>query len=182
MEAVKSRPDVEAARSQARAAELTATATRLTWLPTAAGAFTYTYTDNPGFIGENEFWTLSVSANWMLWDGGMRIATQREENSKARQASLQAQKAQDSAEDSVRSAWLKLERTQAGLKAAEARVMLAEQSLELISRSEAAGGSTTLDLEQARMQLIQARIGLLSERMVRDLSAVEIRAAMGNYR
>ncbi|MFT5686352.1 MAG: hypothetical protein ACI8RZ_007308, partial [Myxococcota bacterium] len=30
--------------------------------------------------------------------------------------------------------------------------------------------------------LIQAEIGLLSERMVRDLSAVEIRAAMGDYR
>ena len=70
----------------------------------------------------------------------------------------------------------------AAQRASEARVALAERSLELVSRSEAAGGSTTLELEQARMQLIQARIGLLSERMVRDLSAVDVRAAMGDYR
>jgi outer membrane protein TolC len=180
--AATNRPDVLASQSQARAASLSATANRLTWLPTASGAFTYTYTDNPGFLDENLFWTLTFRASWTLWDGGMRVATQREENSKARQADLRVRQTEESAEDSIRNAWERLERSEASLTAAETRVELARESLTLTERSQAAGGSTTLELEQARLQLIQAQISLLSERMTRDLAAVDVRAAMGDYR
>lgn len=182
MAASSTRPDVLASENQARAAELSATANRLSWLPTASGTFRYAYTDNPGFIDENTTWMVIFQADWLLWDGGMRVASQREENSKARQAQLRVEQASNNAKDSIRNAWEKLERSQASLEAAEARVALASESLTLVERSEVAGGSTTLDLEQARLQLIQAEIGLLSERMVRDLSAIEVRASMGDYR
>ena len=176
------RPDVLAAENQATAADLTATAQRLTSLPTASGAFTYTYTDNPGFLDQNTFWTVTLSANWTLWDGGMRVATQREENSKARQAHLRLQQLEQDAGNSIRNSWERLERSQVSLDAAEQRVELARQNLTLAERSVAAGSSTVLQLEQARLQLIQARISLLTERTTRDMAAVDVRASMGDYR
>jgi len=44
-----------------------------------------------------------------------------------------------------------------------------------------AGSITELDADNARLVKLQAEIGLLQERTNRDLAAVQLRQAMGDY-
>lgn len=178
-QALRTRGDIRSADLQTEVATFYKNAKIGEWAPTVDARFTYNWSENKGFIGENGYWMFVVSANWMLWDGGLRIAQTKEEASKVRVAQLNAQKVRDTAESEVRSAWQQYRRASEALSATEHEVELATENLRMAETALNAGRATWLELEDARLGLIRAQLSHLGERSARDLAAIQLQLAVG---
>ncbi|MEL6346244.1 MAG: efflux RND transporter permease subunit [Myxococcota bacterium] len=181
VDAVSRRSDVQSAEEQIQIARLYNTGYDLAWLPTFDANFTYIYTENPGFVDSNFYWTFQIQGSWTIWDGGARLATQFEQASLQRSATLQALLTRQQAEQELINSWESLEQAKTAYATAERQVRLAEENLKLAEANEQAGSSTALEADNARLLMLQAQVGLLQERVTRDLAAVRLRAAMGDY-
>lgn len=178
---VESRGDVIAADKRVEVASFQKRADQLGWLPTVDSRFTYSWTENEGFQGQPTFWMFTVSANWTLWDGGYRLQTNRQYASQLRVADYASQQARLDAEDEIQRAWQSYERAQNAYTAVELELSLATENLRLSESGFQAGTVTWLEVSDAQLQLDQARIGLLSERMNRDMAALDLAVATGQY-
>ncbi|MCB9764021.1 MAG: efflux RND transporter permease subunit [Alphaproteobacteria bacterium] len=179
--AIDRRPDLLAARLQADASRMMLRADQLGWLPTVNGRFTWSWTENPGFQDSNDWWMIVLTADWTLWDGGYRLATNKQYASQRRVADYAAEKARMQAEQDVRVAWERYERAEVAFQAVEREIALAEESLRLAELGFEAGSSSWLEAEDARLALASARLGMLTERMNRDLAIVQLAVATGTY-
>lgn len=177
--AVESRPDLKASQERIQVQERYVTAKRGEWLPTADARFTYNWTENTGFQSQNGMWMLVFSANWTLWDGGLRIAQGKEEASKLAQSKLVARRQEQSLEQEVQTAWLRVARTQEALASTERELSLARENLRLAETALSLGGATWLEVEDARLGLLSAELSGLTERMNHDLAAIDLKLAMG---
>jgi outer membrane protein len=177
--AMTERPDVRAADLQAEVAGFYRTAKLGDWAPSVDARFTYSWSENTGFQGRNDLWMFVVEANWLLWDGGLRIAQAREEASKARQAELAAKRARQSVEQEVRIAWQQHQRAGEALAATERERALAAENLRLAERALEAGAATWLEVQDARLGAIQAEMSHMQERTNRDLAALQLLLATG---
>lgn len=173
------RPELIAAELSARAARGFATVAHLGWLPRVNGRFTQSYSESSFFTGEPYSWQLVVSANWVLWDGGGRIADEQEWASKARAARLAADLEHERTRETMTGLWAGYERATAARVAVVKEVELAKENLRLSEAAFAAGTISYLDLEDARLGLEAAELTELVERMNQDLAAVGILALAG---
>ncbi len=173
------RPELRAARAQEDAARATALAAHLAWVPSVDARFTQAWTENTGFSGETSTWFFVLNANWTAWDGGFRVAEQERAASQQRMAAAGAEKAAQDAEVEVRVAWEDHVRAGRALAAAERELAFAEENLRLAEVSHAAGASTFLDLEDARMARDSVRLSVMAERMGADLAVRTLRRAVG---
>lgn len=174
-------PELDTAEANWRSAQYQTNATRASWLPTLDARYTYVWTQNTGFSGENHLWMLVFQADWTLWDGGARLAQTRSYASQARQAELLMQQSVTENQTAVRTAWERFERGQAALQAAEREQALAEENLRLAETAFASGGLTWLEAEDARLGLHAAQSAVLQERAQRDLAAIDLAVAMGRW-
>lgn len=175
------RPDILAAERQHDAARWQQRANWSGWLPTVNGRFTEVYTENTGFSEHDTFWVAAVEAEWLLWDGGWRVAKAREAGAQARAAELLVERRVLDADLHVRSAWATLQEAEAALVATEREVALAEENARLARLGFEAGSATFLEVEQAELGLHAARLDGVTARMNRDLAAIDVRVAMGRY-
>jgi multidrug efflux system outer membrane protein len=144
-----------------------------------SGRFTEAYNQNSGFSGEEWNWQVAVTADWPLFDGGFRIAKQREAAANAQLASLAAEREQDVVRADVRSAYANVDAArEARLQANEERA-LAERALALSEASYAAGAMTFLDLWQSRQQRDGAELATLGADMQLDLTIRALQARLG---
>ncbi len=174
-----SRPDVLAADLRVKVQENQLWAKRGEWLPTVDARFTYNWSENTGFQGRNDLWMLVFEANWLLWDGGMRIAKSKEEASRLRQTRLVAQRLREDIEIEVVSAYDSFARAEATMRAAEDEVALAQQNLQLAERALEAGSATWLEVEDARLGMLQANLVALTARTDRELALTDLALAAG---
>jgi outer membrane protein TolC len=142
---------------------------------------TYSWTqNNVGFNTDPTFWQFVVTADWVLWDGGFRLANGQKSASQLRQARLAEEKAQDDAGEAVRTLWSTRQKATASLDTAEHEAALAEENLRIAEVAFGAGGVSFLELEDARLGLIASKMSVLSERMQRDLATIDLLAATGD--
>ncbi|MCB9778279.1 MAG: efflux RND transporter permease subunit [Alphaproteobacteria bacterium] len=179
--AMGGRPDLRAADTRIQVARQYKAAKALEWVPTIDGRFTQAYSENTGFSGEKWNWMLVFEANWLIWDGGARMAQHKQEASKARLAELSARRARLQAEEQVRTAWQQLQQADRALAAVQEEVALARENLRLAERGFEAGTTTWLEVGDAQLGMQQAELASLRERMNRDLAAVQLRVAVGDY-
>jgi len=175
------RPDLAAAEHRLQAAEFVKRARGLAVLPRVEGRWTQLYTQNTGFVGENSYWTATLEATWLIWGGGARLAQTREAASQQRVAELMLQKQMDASHEEIRLAFDRLTRAERAMTAVEREIALAEESLTLATRAFEAGSATWLEVQQAELGVRSARLSELSERMNRDLAAVDLLVATGRY-
>jgi outer membrane protein TolC len=173
------RPELSAASEQQRAARATLTASHLAWLPTVDGRFMQLWSENTGFNGEPWNWMAVANASWSLWDGGFRVAEEQRAASQARVADAAAAKAWEDAEIEIRTAWEEHDRARRAEDAATRELALAEENLRLAEASHAAGASTFLELDDARLARDAARLARMAERMGADLAALGLLRAAG---
>jgi multidrug efflux pump len=177
--AMDARPDLKAASERIYVQERYQVAKRGEWLPTVDARFTYNWSQNLGFQPEKGMWMLVFSANWTLWDGGLRIAQGKEEASKLAQARLVRARQEQSAEQEVRTAWVRMERTAEALRSTEQELVLARENLRLAEAALSAGSATWLEVEDARLGLLGAELSGLQERMNHDLALIDVQLATG---
>ena len=181
LETVGSRPDIQAAEARTAASRYQLRVDQLGWAPTISGRFTYSWTENEGFSGEPEWWMATVNASWTAWDGGYRLNTSKSYSSQLRQAEYAETKARMDAEQQIRVAWQSWVGAQASYEAVVRELDLAQETLVLAERGFKAGSNSWLVVQDTQLMVDQARLGLLSERMNRDLAAVDLQVALGDY-
>jgi outer membrane protein len=178
-EARARRPDAQAADLRVKVQENYVWAKRGEWLPTFDARFTYTWSENTGFQADNDLWMIVFEANWMLWDGGLRIAQTKEEASNLRQTKLVAKKLREDIEIEVQTAWESFRRAEAAMRAAKDEVSLADENLRLAERALEAGSASWLDVEDARLGALQARLIGLNARADREIALTQLALASG---
>ncbi|MES2645015.1 MAG: TolC family protein [Myxococcota bacterium] len=174
------RPEIQSAEHMARAAKYGRAAANLAWLPTLDGRFTWSYNENTGFSDDKDMWQVVFMADWVLWDGGARIAQQQKRASEARMAGLAAERVRETTNEQVRSAWGAYESAKVALASVEREVELSKENLRLVEVGFAAGSLSFLEVEDARVGLLSAELGALQERTTRDLAALTLLAATGD--
>lgn len=178
--AVTQRGDIVAAGYQAKAAHAQATGTSLTWLPTVDGRFTESFTQNSGFSGEPYNWQFVLKADWVLWDGGNRLAQQAKAASMVRMAETSVDKTEADARTEVTTLWDQHERAERAVAAVDHELALATENARLAEAAFDAGTLSFLDLEDARLGLDAAKLTQMTEHMNLDVSAVQLLAATGD--
>ena len=174
------RPELRAAHEQYLAAKYVKMATNLSWVPTVDGRLIELWTENTAFNGNAFNWMAGVNASWTFWDGGFRIAEQRRAASQSRMALAALEKAHQDTEIEVRSAWEDLNRARRARAAAERELALATENLRLAEVSYAAGVSTFLELEDARVAKDGAELSTMAERMGEHLGTLTLAGAVGD--
>lgn len=174
------RPDIRAANHQASAGRRQAVASHLAWLPSVDGRFTESYTGNSGFSGEPYAWQLVFTGDWVLWDGGARVAQEAKAASMRRAAQLQVESLQQKAEESIRTLWEEHARAEVAVDAVEKEIGLAEENLRLADAAFSAGALSYLEVEDARLGLAASRMTQLTETMNRDLTAIRLLEQTGD--
>ena len=174
-------PAVAASEERAKAARHVRTATDLGWVPSVNGRFTEAYSENSGFSGEEWNWQAAITADWMLFDGGYRIAKQREAAMNMHAATLAVERDRDQARADARSLWAAHDAAKEAQIQATAERALAEQALTLAETSYEIGTLTFLDLWQTRQLRDGAEVAELAADMQLDLAGVALIAETGGW-
>ncbi len=174
-------PAVTASEERARAARAARAATDLGWIPTVNGRFTESFSENSGFSGEEWNWQAAVTADWVLFDGGYRIAKQREAAMNKHLAAHAMERDRDQAEADARALWASHGAAKEAQGLAVQERELAERALTLAEASYELGALTFLDLWQTRQQRDGAELAALAADMQLDLAAITLIAKTGGW-
>ncbi len=180
--AATNRPSLRAAATRVRSATMQATARTLAWLPDVNGRFTYVWTENTSaFSDREEFWVIAVEGEWVLWDGGYRLAEQTKAAAQKRMAVLAETRASAEAEAEIRTLWQQHLRAAKALRTVERELELAKENLRLTQVAWEVGALKFIELEDARLGEKAARLGVMQERMNAHLAALGLEVAVGQF-
>lgn len=179
-QALGTRADVVAATWREDAARRERVARDLGWVPEVDFVFSGLF-DRAGtlFNPVGAQWRAGFQLNWTVFDGGLRMARSREQRSRAAAAHLVVEQRRQQVTEDVRVAWERLGRARQAWDAVQAEQALADENLTLAERGFEAGSTTFLDVETARVSRDATALAEVTERMNRDLAAVQLLLALG---
>jgi outer membrane protein TolC len=151
------------------------------YAPSVGFSGVYRLSNAAGFTGQNDSWALTLSAQWTLWDGGIREINLREESARVAEASAQTKQAEARTVEEVSRARLDYENAKANLSKAEEALALARETQRLTEISFKAGVATYLEVADANSALTNAEVGAISERLQTSLSALRLLRAAGLF-
>jgi outer membrane protein TolC len=179
--ALELRQDIKAARSLEGVYASQRLASAMRYLPTLAAFGRATYADPAGLTGQKEAWTIGLSLNWTILDGGLREAELRDTSAKIAEAEFNRRALENRAQAEVRNALLDLESARANtIKAKEQRDLAAENQ-RLVDVSFKAGAATAVEQADATSALRNAEIQWATEALQAQLAAVRVLRASGTF-
>lgn len=179
--ALRSRLDVQAARTNVTLAEGTRRGVYYRYAPTLAFIGRFNVGNTAGFTGDYSTWTAGLGLNWTLWDGGLRESELREASAKLEESRLMLTAAENKARDEVRRALLDLETARSNRLTAEEQLTLARENAALVKASFEAGAGTYLEVVDANAALTGAELSNLSETLNVDLAVLKLARAAGLF-
>ncbi|AKJ03035.1 outer membrane protein TolC [Archangium gephyra] len=180
-QALEKRPDVAAARRNLDLALGRKQGVWFSYAPSVGFSGVYRISNAAGFTGQNDVWALTLSAQWLLWDGGTREINLREESARVAEASAQQKQAEARVVEEVLRAQLEVENARANLTKAEEALGLARETQRLTEISFKAGVATYLEVADANSALTNAEVGAISERLQASLAALRLLRAAGSF-
>ena len=178
-QALEQRPDVAAARRNLDLALGRRQGVWFSYAPSVGFSGVYRLSNAAGFAGRNDVWALTLSAQWMLWDGGLREINLREESARVAEATALQKQAEARAVEEVSRARLEYENARANLSKAEEALGLARETQRLTEISFKAGVATYLEVADANSALTGAEVGAISERLQTSLAALRLLRSAG---
>jgi len=178
-QALEARPDVAAARRNLDLARVRKTGAWLAYAPSLGLNAAYRWSNAAGFTGQNDTWALTLGAQWVLWDGGLREATLQEESARIAEASALQKQTEARVSEEVAQARLEYENARANLAKAEEALSLARESQRLIDISFKSGVATYLEVTDANAALTGAEVGFVAERLQTSVAALRLLRAAG---
>jgi outer membrane protein TolC len=180
-QALEQRPDVAAARRNLDLALGRKQGVWYSYAPSVGFSGVYRISNAAGFAGQNDIWALTLSAQWTLWDGGIREINLREESARVAEASAQQKQAEARVVEEVSRAQLEFENARANLTKAEEALGLARETQRLTEISFKAGVATYLEVADANSALTNAEVGAISERLQTSLAALRLLRSVGSF-
>jgi len=179
--ALDNRFDLKAARSLEGVYSSQRLASAMRYLPTVAAFGRATYADPAGLTGQKEAWTIGLSLNWTILDGGLREAELRDTSAKIAEAEFSRRALENRAQAEVRNALLDLESARANTKKAKEQRDLAVENQRLVDVSFKAGAATAVEQADATSALRSAEIQYATEALQAQLAAVRVLRASGTF-
>ncbi len=167
-EAERDRPEVAQAREALARAEDVLGAAWARFAPSLAGSARESYTNAPGFLPSDWFWTAGVNLSWNLDPVGTTAAV-RQARAAVTESRERLAQTLDQVRDEVHAAWLAVEADHARMEAASAESASAREALSLTQTQLKSGTVTSLDVSQANRDAFQADATLSQSRA--DLAA-----------
>src|SRR5881628_2110786 len=152
-DSLRQRPEYRQAKLRAAAAEATERQTFRNFFPDVSGTGTYGGTQSQ----LNEAWTLGLSLNWSLFDGGGRIARYQEAKANLEGAKARVKSTELDIVQNVEQAEIAVEEAQERILAAQTLVASAQENFRLAQGRFDAGVGTILELTDAQLALTQAQ-------------------------
>jgi outer membrane protein TolC len=180
-EALKVRPDLQAARLNEDLATSLRRVTAARYLP-AVGAFARWQIANVGgFTGKNDSWAVGLGLTWTILDGGLREAELREGSARLAEAEASRRGLENRVAAEVRQALLDLESARANAVKAREQARLAEENQRLVDVSFRAGAATAVEQADATAALRTAAIAATTEGLQAQLAAIKLLKVAGAF-
>jgi outer membrane protein, multidrug efflux system len=180
-QALDNRPDVAAARRNQDLAVGRRQAVWFSYAPSVGLSGLYRLNGNPSPFAPADTWSVTLAAQWMLWDGGTREINLREESARVAEATAQRKQAESRATEEVSRSRLDYENARANLAKAEEALGLARETQRLTEISFKAGVATYLEVADANNALTSAEVGAISERLQTSLAALRLLRSAGLF-
>jgi outer membrane protein TolC len=152
-DSLRQRPEYRSAKLAAAAAEARERRAFRDFFPDITGTGAYGGTQKE----LNESWSLGLSLNWSLFDGGGRIARYQEAKANYEGAKARVQSVELDIVQNVEQAEIFVEETQERIQAAQTLVASAQENFRLAQGRFDAGVGTILELTDAQLALTQAQ-------------------------
>jgi outer membrane protein TolC len=179
--ALDHRQDIMAARSLEGVYASQRRASAMRYLPTLAAFGRATYADPAGLTGAKEAWTIGLSLNWTILDGGLREAELSDTSARMAEAEFSRRALENRAQAEVRNALLDLESARANARKAKEQRDLAAENQRLVDVSFKAGAATAVEQADATSALRNAEIQYATETLQSQLAAVRVLRASGTF-
>src|ERR1700722_7336446 len=177
--AVKSHPEILAARAQVEEAEAAVGLAKTDiWVPDVEAFARYSYQENVPFLARN-FGTFGVHFGYDLFDSGRKHAILHERQAQLSQAKESLAKLTDAVELSVDTAYNKLERTRQMLRVSEEVLALRTESNRVRQQELIRGAALNSQADAATAQEFDAKALLLKSQMDYLQAHDELLDAMG---
>jgi len=160
-------------------AERSVTDVWMKFVPTLAGAWTFSASSNKGFADRYTQWRAIISLNWSLFEGGTRLAEIDEAKARVRAARYDRDAALLRAQTELEQARSAILTARVDLKTAADIRRLAEENLALVEVQYKAGVAPQTTLIDAQSQQIAARFGELRAGLQLGLAEVSFARAAG---
>jgi outer membrane protein TolC len=179
--ALDHRQDIKAARSLEGVQASLRRVSAMRYLPTLAAFGRATYADPAGLTGAKGAWTVGLSLNWTILDGGLREAELRDTSARMAEAEFSRRALENRAQAEVRNALLDLESARANARKAKEQRDLAAENQRLVDVSFKAGAATAVEQADATSALRNAEIQYATETLQSQLAAVRVLRASGTF-
>jgi outer membrane protein TolC len=152
-DSLRQRPEYRQAQLRAAAAEALERQTFRNFFPDVTGTGAYGGAQSQ----LNESWTLGLSLNWSLFDGGGRIARYQEAKANLEGARARVKSTELDIVQNVEQAGIAVDEAQERIQAAQTLVASAQENFRLAQGRFDAGVGTILELTDAQLALTQAQ-------------------------
>jgi outer membrane protein TolC len=154
------RPEVLATDLQIELGEHRIREQEVLWIPTFAIQALANIQPKTAFNPNLVRWNVALTADWQIYDAGLRRTERRRREYDVVMASLQRDQLIDQLETEIDTTRLRLEEAQTNVENAEAAVRLSQENLELLTEAQALGAVPAVDVILAQQQLFAAELAL----------------------
>lgn len=159
--ALQQRGDLRASQLQIEALELNKSSVWASFLPIIELGAGANYGPSSPFSNPDGFnWSVSLSASWLLYDGGYRYGQLDQLSGQITESTLEYAREVRQASAGVRSALRAWQTAAASVTLAQQQISAAQQAYESASARFESGLNTSLDLADASDRLFQAEVSL----------------------
>ncbi|MCA9523441.1 MAG: TolC family protein [Myxococcales bacterium] len=177
------RPGITAARFGIRLAKRNILETWLKFAPTLNIGFNMSYnTQNTGFSNQQFDWNFMVVLSFNFYDGGMRYAELRERESLLQEARIKLDETRAVIANDVAAARKQLADAVKSLESSTKVLALAKQNLSLVQEGYKLGSVTNNIMLDAVNAVVNAEIGIVRDRLQRELSLLNLQRALGTFK
>lgn len=177
-QAFDNRPELEQAKNNIAAAEAGVRIAKSGNLPTVNVSGSTGVTGN-SFPGNNDNWSVGVSASWNIFDAGLTNAKINEAKSLGDKAESAYKQTRDSIELEVRQAYLGMTEAQKRIDTTQVAVDKASEDLSIAQTKYQAGVGTNLDVIDAQLALTQAKTNYTQALYDYSVSKAKLDKAIG---
>jgi outer membrane protein len=176
--ALKSHPEIIAAREEVQRATAGAKLSKADYVPDVSAFAQYSYQDNVPFLARN-FGSFGVQFEYDIFDGGRRRAAVRESNSVLAQAKEDLERVTDDVQLRVQVAYNKLHRTQEMVSVSQELLALRTESSRVTAQQLQHGAALSSQADSAVAQELDAQTQLLQSQLDYVQARDELSQAMG---
>jgi outer membrane protein TolC len=165
-EALKNRPEYRQVKAQADATDAFVRQTFRDFFPNLVGSGTYGVTgvsdltssrSTHGFVDSGNTWSVGLSLNWSIFDGGGKVARYKEAKANLEAARARVRDTELQVWQSVEQSYLNLGEAEERIGAARKAVESAEENYQLARGRFDAGVANIIELTDAQLALTQAQ-------------------------